>query len=67
MEITFVITRVVQGESQGQIFIVSVLTLDSIVLTFFITSDDADEVYFAYCYPYSYSDCCAHLLSICTQ
>ena len=27
---------------------------------------DNDEVYFAYCYPYTYSDCQKHLNKICT-
>jgi len=26
---------------------------------------DNDSVYFAYCYPYTYSDCAAHITRIC--
>ena len=28
---------------------------------------DNDEVYFAYCYPYTYSDCQKHLAKVCTH
>jgi len=36
-------------------------------LTFTITFlHDDDEVYFAHCYPYTYSDCTEYLTKICT-
>jgi len=36
-------------------------------LTFTITfKHDDDEVYFAHCYPYTYSDCCEYLAKVCT-
>lgn len=37
-------------------------------LTFQVTLKyEDDEVYFAHCYPYTYSDCCELLNRLCTQ
>lgn len=37
-------------------------------LTFeIIFKNDNDEVYFAHCYPFTYSDCCDHLQKLCNN
>jgi hypothetical protein len=61
-------TRTVSDENQEDIITHFPIPLNSNVCVDLNLSllDDDDEVFFAYCYPFTYTDCCNHVSSICT-